>query len=282
MSNSINTNPGAFAALASMRSTQGDLSVASKQVQTGYRVADAADDAAVFAVAQGVRGDLQAHEAIQSSLSNGIGLAEVSRSALEKMTDMVNNMQQTFAELSDGTIPDQGQPGYEERRVPLIRKMQQFFGQILQYIDQATYNGSNLISAGSTSKSFVADIDGSQISLSSLAAVKTATDTFRNGGHSAFTSAASIDSNQVGVPLLARSIQNALGTVAAEARALRSQLNFVNSIVDAKRSGLGAIVDSDVGKASASVQALQVRQQLGVQSLSVANQQPSVLLGMLR
>ncbi|MCA3266850.1 MAG: flagellin, partial [Azospirillum sp.] len=40
--------------------------------------------------------------------------------------------------------------------------------------------------------------------------------------------------------------------------------------------------DADIGKASASVQALQVRQQLGIQSLSIANQQPSVLLGLFR
>ena len=64
---------------------------------------------------------------------------------------------------------------------------------------------------------------------------------------------------------------SSLGANAAETRSLTLQSNFVNSIVDA-----------DIGKASASVQALQVRQQLGIQSLSIANQQPSVLLGLFR
>ncbi|MBI1245671.1 MAG: flagellin, partial [Alphaproteobacteria bacterium] len=62
-SNSINTNVGAMVALSSLRTTQSALNVASKQVQTGYRVADAADDASTFSVAQGIRGNLQAYQA---------------------------------------------------------------------------------------------------------------------------------------------------------------------------------------------------------------------------
>ena len=44
ISNSVNTNVGAMLALSSLRTTQTFLDAASKQVQTGYRVADAADD----------------------------------------------------------------------------------------------------------------------------------------------------------------------------------------------------------------------------------------------
>ena len=67
MSNSINTNVGAMVALASLRTTQAALQVASKQVQSGYRVADAMDDASTFSVAQGIRGNLQAFQAVQGS-----------------------------------------------------------------------------------------------------------------------------------------------------------------------------------------------------------------------
>ncbi|MBI1246109.1 MAG: flagellin, partial [Alphaproteobacteria bacterium] len=79
-----------------------------------------------------------------------------------------------------------------------------------------------------------------------------------------------------------QSVASSLGSNAAETRSLSLQSNFVNAIVDATTTGLGAIVDADIGKASASVQALQVRQQLGIQALSIANQQPSVLLGLFR
>ncbi len=77
MANSVNTNVGAYTALASLRITQTALDVASKQVQTGYRVADAADDASTFSVAQGIRANLQAYTAIQGSLASGVGLGSV-------------------------------------------------------------------------------------------------------------------------------------------------------------------------------------------------------------
>jgi phosphoribosylamine-glycine ligase len=65
MSNSINTNVGAMVALASLRTAQSALNTASKQVQTGYRVADSADDASSFSVAQGIRANLQAYTAVK-------------------------------------------------------------------------------------------------------------------------------------------------------------------------------------------------------------------------
>lgn len=48
---SVNTNSGALTALASLRSLATRVEVNSKQLQTGYRVADLMDDSAVFAVA---------------------------------------------------------------------------------------------------------------------------------------------------------------------------------------------------------------------------------------
>ena len=77
MSNSINTNVAAMMANNSLRTAGAQLDRASKTVQTGYRVADASDDASTFSVAQGIRGNLQAYGAVQQSLTNGSGLGDV-------------------------------------------------------------------------------------------------------------------------------------------------------------------------------------------------------------
>ena len=52
--------------------------------------------------------------------------------------------------------------------------------------------------------------------------------------------------------------------------------------IDALNSGLGALVDADLAKESAKLQALQVRQQLCIQTLGLANQGPQVLLSLFR
>ena len=52
--------------------------------------------------------------------------------------------------------------------------------------------------------------------------------------------------------------------------------------MDAMKSGIGSLVDADMEEASARLQALQVQQQLGVQSLSIANQSPQTILSLFR
>jgi flagellin len=267
MSNSINTNVGAMVALASLRTTQSALNVASKQVQTGYRVSDAADDASTFSVAQGIRGNLQAYQAVQGSLANGVGLGAVTQAALTNISNLIGNLQAKLTQLQDGSITANQRAIYSADYYAMT-------SQISNFISQANYNGANLLSAGSTAKTFLADTNATTLTMTSQSAVD-----------ASFTAFAAVTNAFTGLTVLAtfqQVVATSLGANAAETRSLSLQSNFVNSVVDATTTGLGAIVDADIGKASASVQALQVRQQLGIQSLSIANQQPSVLLGLFR
>ena len=149
------------------------------------------------------------------------------------------------------------------------------------FISQANYNGSNLLSAGSTDKTFLADTNGTSLTMSTQSSVDAAFNTFAATANIVAT-ASDAAAGLNNLSTFQQAVATSLGANAAETRTLQLQSSFVNSIVDATTTGLGAIVDADIGKASASVQALQVRQQLGIQSLSIANQQPSVLLGLFR
>jgi flagellin len=61
-----------------------------------------------------------------------------------------------------------------------------------------------------------------------------------------------------------------------------TQSDFVSKLMDSLKAGIGSLVDADMEEASARVQALQVQQQLGIQSLSIANQAPQSLLSLFR
>jgi len=63
---------------------------------------------------------------------------------------------------------------------------------------------------------------------------------------------------------------------------LETQANFISSLSDSLKSGIGSMVDADMEATSARLQALQVQQQLGVQSLSIANQAPQSILSLFR
>ena len=76
-------------------------------------------------------------------------------------------------------------------------------------------------------------------------------------------------------------VNTTLGALGSEIRALNFQTDFLSTVVDSTEVGLGNIVDADLARESAELTALQVRQQLGVQVLGIANQQPQILLGLL-
>jgi flagellin len=151
--------------------------------------------------------------------------------------------------------------------------------QISNFISQASYNGTNLLSAASTNKTFLADTGGAALTMTSQSSANAAFTTFNTSSVSSASAATASLNNLL---TFQQAIATSLGGSAADSRTLSLQSNFVNSVIDATTTGLGAMVDADIGRASALVQALQVRQQLGIQSLAIANQQPSVLLGLFR
>lgn len=63
---------------------------------------------------------------------------------------------------------------------------------------------------------------------------------------------------------------------------IQDQKEFVGKLVDAMKSGIGALTDANMEEASARLQALQVQQQLGTQSLSIANKAPQMILQLLK
>ena len=272
MSNSINTNVGAMVALASLRTTQTALSVASKQVQTGYRVSDADDDASTFSVAQGIRGNLQAYQAVQGSLANGVGLGSVTQAALTNISNLIGNLQAKITQLADGSIS-------ANQRTIYTADFNAMTTQISTFISQANYNGVNLLSAGSVARTFLADTNAATLTMTSQSAVNAAFTTFTG---SSVASASQATLALTSLTTFSLAVHTALSNNASDARALRLHGNFINSQIDAIQAGLGATVDADIGKASAEVQSRQVQRQLGVQSLSLANQQPQTLLGLFR
>jgi flagellin len=77
-------------------------------------------------------------------------------------------------------------------------------------------------------------------------------------------------------------VNTALTKLGTGSNALASHLNFVQSLQTSLQTGISNLVDADMAKESATLQALQTKQQLGVQALSIANQSTSIMLSLFR
>ncbi len=73
-----------------------------------------------------------------------------------------------------------------------------------------------------------------------------------------------------------------LNTVGSEINFVNNQVSYNSSKIDSLNTGLGAMVDADLAKELAQLTALQIRQQLGTQALSLANQAPQALLSLFK
>ena len=152
MVNSINTNVGAIIGLQSLTRTTNELSTVQKRVSTGYKVADNLDDGASFAVAQGLRSDVKAYGAVSEQLSKGKGLITVASEAGKKVSDTMGEVKKVLVKLSDDNLSEDERTQYNADYAALRSDINRF-------IDQATFNGTNLLT-NDAAVNIVSGIDG--------------------------------------------------------------------------------------------------------------------------
>ena len=298
MSSSINTNQGAYVALQSLNSTDSALAATQKQIATGFRVSDATDDGGAFAVAQKVRSDVGALTSVNQQLGNAQGLVTTSVNSLTNISNAFVTAKGLLSDIADGSNSDDQKDQY-------IATFKTLVSSVANYVDGSTYNGQTLLGAASgavagTSKTVINNEAGATSTISAednsgtagaLAALIGATFTRSAAGVDTFTTptataAATAAATALGAAggfnTLQTTNSNQLNQAGADSNYLSSQITFNSDKIDSLNSGLGALVDADLSQESAQLQSLQIKQQLGTQALSIANQAPSSLLSLFR
>ena len=151
--------------------------------------------------------------------------------------------------------------------------------QVLNFIQNAEYNGRNLLQSGSNNLNVISDTAGGTLTVR-VQDLEGTVYSQLNIQNLTNVSAASAALTQITAVI--NTVSVALGQLGSDAHSLEFQDSFLVSILDATEEGLGSIVDADLAKESAKLQALQVKQQLAVQSLSIANAAPQILLGLFQ
>ncbi|HEY1095652.1 MAG TPA: flagellin [Alphaproteobacteria bacterium] len=268
--NSVHTNTAAIIALQGLNRTNKALADSQKMVSTGYRINDAEDDSAGFAIAQGLRGDVRGYQAIGEQLSKAKGNLSVASEAARSISDAMADVRAVLTKLADDNVTGDQRLQYEADYTNLRNDIERFMG-------MAEFNGTNLLTDNS-SVNVISDLSGGSISITGH---DMTTDVYN-----LLTDVADADAART---LLAGDFQDAMsatglimGQLGADSRTLDNQLEFIQLLSDATEEGLGAIVDADLAKESATLQSLQVKQQLATQTLSIANESPQILLSLFR
>ncbi len=271
----INTNPGAMIALQNLNKTNADLQQVQQRINTGLAVSSAKDNGGVYAIAQSMRADVGGYKAVTQSLDLAQSTVDVALAGGEAISDLMVEMKEKALAAADTSLD-------AASRTALNEDFQALRDQIGTIVANAEFNGTNLISNGATDITALANADGSNVitigaeDLSLTGTTLTITagtqiDTATNASNAAAAIGTSIDN-----------LNSALARLGTGSKALEIHKTFVGKLSDTLEKGIGNLVDADLAKESARLQSLQVKQQLGIQALSIANSAPSSILGYFR
>ena len=308
MSSSLLTNTSAMTALQNLAMTQKSLTTTQSQISSGLRVATASDNAAYWSIATTMKSDTGALSAVTDALNLGSSVVGTATAALNSTITLLNKMKNDVVTAqTSGTDPLQVQTDISAQQASLINIMA-----------SASFNGVNLLDGSSPSATVVSsfsrnasgtsvgtiNINTSGIALTSTGGpggllgtslgVATAAGTGGASGTSAgglyasdsilaftisgSTTATDLTALSTAIDAAISSVTKAGASLGAYKTNIDNQSSFVSSLSDAITSGVGSLVDADMNVASTRLQALQTQQQLGIQSLSIANQNSQLIL----
>jgi flagellin len=282
---SILTNASALTALQTLKSVSGSLAQTQDRISTGLKVANAKDNAAYYAIAATMKGDVADFDSINENLTLTKNSVTVARTGAEGIADIVKQVSERVSfSLSTSVNHDQIQ-----------NEIKDLVGQAKAILDQSSFNGETLLNgpasgAGSTVivSTGVTRSGGSYavtqftFSKQDLATLVTNLGTVDISDATATNTTATRQASLVTVQGYLKSATDSATALGLAEKTIGQQQSFVSKLVDQLNTGVGAMIDADMNQESTKLQALQVQQQLATQALQIANQQPQSILALFR
>ena len=305
---SILTNGSAMTALQSLTATIRSLDETQARISTGYRVGSAEDNAASWSIATTMRSDNGALSTVQDALGLGAATIDVAYTGLNSAIDAAKEIKNKLVAAR--------QPGVDRAKIQSeITELQR---QLASIGSTSVFSGENWLSVDSTAADFNANKTivasfartNGAISIGTISiavddvklydaadqsGIIDTEDTTTNGGVTYSVATLDIsaltnsDNDLADLEQMIAWVDTAISNMTTSAATLGSvkqrvtlQQSFVKALMDAITRGIGTLVDADMNEESTKLQALQVQQQLGVQSLSIANQNSQNILSLFK
>jgi len=298
MANSINTNRGALVALQTLNATNRALETTQNRVNTGMKVSSAKDNGAIFAIATSQRAEMGAQDAVKQSLQRGQSIVDVALAAGETVVDALTELKSLAVAIQDAAAGSSS-----------LTKLNADFSAIVTEIksalEGATFDGVNLFKANPVTNESI------KVTTNTSGGTFDLKDAAPTAAKGAYLTTGAVDATQgvytgpapdpadpdvtttfnfntltdrtaANVDRAINNFTEILADLGTKSKSLDRQLSFVGKLQDSLETGIGNLVDADLAKESARLTALQTKQQLGVQALSIANSSSSILLGLFR
>ncbi|QCM09101.1 flagellin [Agrobacterium deltaense] len=310
---SIMTNVAAMSALQTLRAISGQLEETQSRVSSGLRVKTASDNAAYWSIATTMRSDNMALSAVEDALGLGAAKIDVSYSAMESAVEVVKEIKSKIVAATEEGVDKTK----IQEEIDQLKKQLESIAQGASFSGENWLLGTG---AKTVVSGFVRDGSGSvSVTKTDYTLIDTTTATETANVIFGLTGApATVDTTkgiigQVGtasgisvwdidlklfdsatpptytIGNLLTDVETAFQALSSASSALGSikmriglQEDFISKLTDSIDSGIGRLVDADMNEESTRLKALQTQQQLGIQSLSIANTSSENILSLFR
>ncbi len=270
---SVNTNASALSALQNLNSTTKSLDGVQTRINTGLAISSAKDNAAVYSIAQQLRADLRGYNAVKQSLDRSISTIDIALAAAGSISDLLIEMKEKAVAAADAGLG-------ADSRTALAQDFEALRDQITTITANAEFNGTNLIDGGSDVIVAITSPDAVQKITINHESLTLGSSNITITAGQTISTLATAESAVVDVETSLAFVNAVLTRLGAGGKTMEAQRVFATKISDTIEVGIGNLVDADLARESARLQALQVKQQLGVQALSIANAAPQSILNL--
>ncbi len=272
---SILTNNSAMVALQTLKSINSNLSKTQNEISTGMQVSSAKDNSALWAISKVMESDVSGFKAISESLALGQSTVAVASAGATQITDLLSQMKQKVVAATGSNVDN----------AKITTDVNELKNQITSIIGAAQFNGANLLNTAGGDVTILSSLDRDSTGTVTPSSITVTSLDFQANIDlttiDVSTSAAANTSLGAIETLIQTAVDGAAALGASQQR-IDNQSKFVSKLSDSMKSGIGSLVDANMEEASARLQALQVQQQLGVKSLSIANQGAQSILSLFR
>jgi flagellin len=273
---SVHTNKPALIALQNLNQTNDRMADVQNRVNTGLKISNAKENASVYAIAQGQRADVGALGAVGMSLDRAASIADVAMTAGETVSNLLVELKEKVVNAKDTSLSTASRQALDNDFKALLR-------QIAQTVENAEFDGANLLNDSlATNIQFLANADADAFVTLTLQDLTLGGATISLTATMDITTVTNASDALTMLEDAMQAVNSALGNLGSQAKQVDSHRVFVSKLTDVLETGIGNLVDADLAKESARLQALQVQQQLGAQALSIANSAPQIILSLFQ
>jgi flagellin len=262
-------------ALQNLNQTNADLSGVQNRINTGLKIAGPKDNGAVWAIAQNMRMDVMALNAVTQSLNRTMSVADTAVAAGTSISDLLKEMKEKALAAMDPSIDANARAAYNADFTALR-------DQITKVIENAAFDGSNLLNGSVTAIQAIANAEGTSFITVLSRDLSLGGAIVQIAASSTISTAATASAMITTIEASLNSLNLALSQLGTDAKKVGMHKTFIGKLSDELQNGIGNLVDADLARESARLQALQTKQQLGIQALAIANTAPQVILSLFR